>query len=65
MKDQEELAMKELSIIRVDLGRVEKRDSRGGQNVIHVWMPPLVQGVFRRLEHVIGCLHASGLKMRH
>lgn len=32
--------------------------------VIHVWMPPLVQGVFGRLEHVIGCFHVSGLKVR-
>ena len=46
------------------LGRVDKRDSQGALIVIHVWMPPLVQGVFGRLEHVIGCFHVSGLKVR-
>ena len=31
---------------------------------VHVWMPPLVQVVFERLEHVIGCGHVSGLSLR-
>ena len=31
---------------------------------VHVWMPPLVQVVFERLERVIGCGHVSGLLLR-
>ena len=31
---------------------------------VHVWMPPLVQVVFERLERVIGCGHVSGLSLR-
>ena len=31
---------------------------------MHVWMPPLVQVVFERLERVIGCGHVSSLSLR-
>jgi hypothetical protein len=33
----------------------EGRHSNGGAQ--HVWMPPSVQGLFRRSQHVIGCGH--------
>ena len=31
---------------------------------VHLWMPPLVQVFFERLERVIGCGHVSGLSLR-
>src|SRR4051794_8603146 len=30
----------------------------------HVWMPPFAQEGFKRLDHVIGCGHVSGLQVR-
>ncbi len=49
--------------------KTDRNDARGIAQLVrlawfNVWMPPLVQGAFGRLEHVIGCFHVSGLKLR-
>jgi hypothetical protein len=31
---------------------------------LHVWMPRVMQAVFERFRHAIGCGHVSGLKLR-
>ena len=41
-----------------------ERGTSGITSFVHVWMPPLMQVVFERLERVIGCGHVSGLCVR-
>lgn len=41
-----------------------ERGSFAIRRFVHVWMPPLVQVVFERIERVIGCGHVSGLLLR-